>query len=586
MLILANNILFYLSLSGLAIFIYDVGFVHNPASKAHLSDLYDVYAIFIFLILTLRLFLINRLRIQKGWFVVEYLMILLLVTGMIFTFFSDQFLWDSNLVTRFLKQNFFTLGVILYVFLIELSKRTLNLYHVRFNPALLFVGSFIVLIFIGMGLLLLPRATVSGISLIDALFTSASAVCVTGLIVVDTATYFTTFGKTIILILIQLGGLGVMTFTSFLAMSFQSSSSFKNQLFMQDLVNEEYVGQTMHTIGNIVRITFLLELMGAVLIFFTVSGDVFENLSDHIRFSAFHSISAFCNAGFSTLTDGLYDVNFRYDYDFQLVIMALIVIGGIGFPIIFNSYRYLKEIFKNRLRQLTHQVDYVHTPRIINTHTKIVFTTTAVLLVAGTVIYFITEYNSTLQDHSGYGKFVTSLFGSVTPRTAGFNTVDMTQLTLPLVLVYMLLMWIGASPGSTGGGIKTTTFALSILNTFSIARGKDQVEAFGREIASKSVRQAFAVMLLSFLVIGLATLLIASSNPEMQLVKVAFEVFSAFSTVGLSLGITADLSPAGKLVVVITMFLGRVGTFTLIAGIVTKVSALHYRYPSESVIIT
>lgn len=586
LLLLANNALLILSLAGLAVFLYDIGFVYRPETKEMLTGFYSFYAVLIFLILTLRLFLINRLHIQKGWFVVEYTLILLLVLGTAVNFFSEELDLTDTVFTRYIRQNFFTFGVIFYVFLIELSKRTLNLYRLRFNPALLFVASFVLLIFIGTGLLLMPRATTGGISILDALFTSASAVCVTGLIVLDTATDFTFFGQTIILVLIQLGGLGIMTFTSFLAMFFQRSSTFQNQLFMQDLVNEENIGQTMHTVGNIVRITFLIELVGAAFIYLTISPTPFRGLMERIGFSVFHSISAFCNAGFSTRTDGLYDVHFRYDYNFQLVIMALILIGGIGFPIIFNTYRYVRQVSVGRFRQLTRQTEYVHTSRVINIHTKVVLLTTAALLLAGFVVYFLTEYNSTLQDRTLYGKIITSLFGSVTPRTAGFNTVDMTQLTLPLVLVYLLLMWVGASPGSTGGGIKTTTFALSILNTFSIARGKDRVEAFGREIASKSVRQAFAVMLLSFLVIGLATLLIASFDPEKQLVQVAFESFSAFSTVGLSLGITGALSPASKVVIIFTMFLGRVGTFTLIAGMVTKVQSLHYRYPSESIIIT
>jgi Trk-type K+ transport system membrane component len=196
------------------------------------------------------------------------------------------------------------------------------------------------------------------------------------------------------------------------------------------------------------------------------------------------------------------------------------------------------------------------------------------------------EYDNTMREHSGFGKFVTALFGGVTPRTAGFNTVDMTQLTTPLILIYLLLMWIGASPGSTGGGIKTTTFALAFLNITSIARGKERLDIFGRHVPSKSVQQAFAVMMLSALVIGLATLLIAFFNPGIPILKVAFEAFSAYSTVGLSLNVTSELTTGSKLVVIVTMFLGRVGTFTLIAGVVSKMDDLTHRYPSENIIIT
>jgi potassium uptake TrkH family protein len=448
------------------------------------------------------------------------------------------------------------------------------------------MGSFVLLILLGTGLLLLPRATVQGISPLDALFTSASAVCVTGLITVDTATYFTTFGKTVILMLIQLGGLGIMTFTSFLTLFFQRSSSFQNQLFMQGLINEESIGNTMRTIGNIVWITFLVEFLGACLLYASIGPAEMPHMHDRIGFAIFHSISAFCNAGFSTLSAGLYDTNFRFNYAFQLVIIALIIIGGIGFPIIFNLYRYLRERVSSRWRQLVRRERYVYVPRIINVNTKLVLLTTAILLVGGTLFYALLEYDNTMREHSGVGKFVTALFGGVTPRTAGFNTVDMTQLTTPLILIYLLLMWIGASPGSTGGGIKTTTFSLAFLNIASIARGKERLDLFGRHVPSKSVQQAFAVMMLSFLVIGMATLLIAYFNPGIPIIKVAFEAFSAYSTVGLSLNVTSELTTGSKLVVIVTMFLGRVGTFTLIAGVVSKMDDLTHRYPSENIIIT
>ncbi|QMU26615.1 TrkH family potassium uptake protein [Adhaeribacter radiodurans] len=583
---LINNLLFLLSIVGLAVFIYDLGFIHNARVKAEYSIFYNMYALAIFIILTLRLQLINKVSIRKGWFWLEYLLILLLVIGLLWQLFSDHLPAGSNLMTRYFKNNFLTLVVIGYVFLIELSRRTLNFYHARFNPALLFIASFILLIFIGTGLLMLPRATVGGITLIDALFTSASAVCVTGLIVVDTATYFTLFGKVIILLLIQLGGLGIMTFTSFLGLLLQRRSSFQNQLFMQNLVNEESMGQTMHTIANIIKITLIIELTGALLIYFFISSQAIPSLGDRIGFALFHSVSAFCNAGFSTLTDGLYDVRFRIAYWLQLVIMALIVLGGIGFPVIMNLYRYGKQSFISWRRKLMYREPYKHSSHLLTVHTKLVLVTTGWLILGGTILFFITEYNNTLGEHTGGGKLIASLFGSITPRTAGFNTVDMTRLTVPTIMIYLLFMWIGASPASTGGGIKTTTFAVAIRNSISIAKGNVRLEMYSREIKSKSVRQAFAVMLLSLLVIGLATFLILLFDPQQVPIQVAFEAFSAYSTVGLSLGLTAKLSAVSKGIIVVTMLLGRVGTFTLIAGIITPSKSLNYQYPTESIIIT
>ncbi|GAA4368343.1 potassium transporter TrkG [Hymenobacter saemangeumensis] len=582
----ADTVLFYLSLGGLLIFLYDLGFAHSEQAELLLTYFYGGYTALLMLLLIVRLTLLNRAGVPRGWLVVECLLIGLAGLGVLLAFFPVRFLFDGAVLRRYIEQDLLILAVLLYVFLTELSRRSLNFYRLSYNPTLLFVSSFIVLIGLGTGLLLLPRATTQGIAPLDALFTAASAVCVTGLITVDTATAFTTFGKVVILMLIQLGGLGIMTFTSFLAMFFQRSSSFQNQLFLQGLINEESIGNTMRTIGNVVWITFLVELLGACLIYASIGPSEIPRLHDRLGFAIFHSVSAFCNAGFSTLSAGLYDEGFRFNYGFQLVIIALILIGGIGFPIIFNLYRYLRATARGRWRQFYYRERYAYTPRLINVNTKIVLLTSAALLVAGTVLYYGMEYHSTLREHSGLGKLVTALFGGVTPRTAGFNTVDMTQLTTPLVLIYLLLMWIGASPGSTGGGIKTTTFALACLNIYSIARGREQLELYGRHIPAKSVQQAFAVIVLSFLVIGLATLLIKFFNPELTLIHVAFETFSAYSTVGLTLGITDDLTAGSKLVVIATMFLGRVGTFTLIAGVVSKARSLNYQYPSENIIIT
>lgn len=442
------------------------------------------------------------------------------------------------------------------------------------------------MIIIGTGLLLLPTSTVGGISVIDAFFTATSAVCVTGLIVVDTATAFTTNGKTIILLLIQIGGLGVMTLSSFFGFFFQGAYSYKSQLFLKDFINEDKLGMIFSTIIKIIFFTLTLELLGAVFIYFTLPDGFLPTVTEKLQFSVFHSISAFCNAGFSTLSDGLYDSNVRTQYNFQLVIIVLILFGGIGFPVIFNCFKYLRYFSNRKFSGYFNQTNTLYDPRVLNINTKLVLVTTAVLLLAGFFQYFLTEQQHTLTGRSSYGKVITALFGSVTPRTAGFNTVDMTALSIPTILIYLLLMWIGASPGSTGGGIKTTTFAISILNTISMARVKDRLEVFKREIPAESVQRAFAVMLLSFLVIGIAVFLLSTFDPHLGIIQIAFECFSAYSTVGLSLGITGDLSSSSKLTIIITMFLGRVGTLTLLVGLIRNIRSLHYRYPSENVYIS
>jgi Trk-type K+ transport system membrane component len=223
---------------------------------------------------------------------------------------------------------------------------------------------------------------------------------------------------------------------------------------------------------------------------------------------------------------------------------------------------------------------------VSNISTKLSLYTYGILVVVGIVTFGIFEGNSTLEGLSPYGKIVTTIFGAVTPRTAGFNTVDMTMLTIPTILIYLILMWIGASPGSTGGGLKTSTFAVAILNTLSIATGKKRVEIFMRQISNETLQKAFAVIALSFLVIGLGVFLVMLFDPHLPLIDVAFEVFSAFSTVGLSLGITSQLGTASKLVIMICMFMGRVGTLTVLIAIVRKAGQHRYKHPEENVFIT
>lgn len=309
-------------------------------------------------------------------------------------------------------------------------------------------------------------------------------------------------------------------------------------------------------------------------------------MTDHLSFSFFHSISAFCNAGFSTFSLGLYDPTFRFNYPLQLIICGLVIMGGLGFPIMFSLYRSVHHFVRQLFRGVLHQKKIKHPSRALNVNTRLVLVTTGALLAVGMVLYFFLEYNNTLAEHSLGGKLVGAFFGAVTPRTAGFNTVDMAALSAPTVLLYLLLMWIGASPASVGGGIKTTTFAVALLNIVSLARGKDRLEVFKREIDAETVHKAFAIVLLSLLVIGLSVFLITIFDPKLPLAAVAFESFSGFSTVGLSVGITALLSAPSKVVMIVTMFLGRVGTLTLIIGILRKVSTLRYRYPKESIIIT
>lgn len=571
------------ALSGFLIFLFHIGFPHKPAELLIIRHLYNLILwIIVFSSiagLTLKKWREQGIKLRIAELVFIPLLLLMLYARMTYSGSEDTWLFS------FLNRNLSIYAVIIYALIVEVSTGSLHLSNRNTNPALLFVFSFLIIIVFGTALLMLPNATYTGIMFTDAFFTSTSAVCVTGLIVVDTATFFTPLGKFFIIILIQAGGLGIMTFTSFFGYFFKGGASFGNEFLLKDLINEEKLGEIFKTLVKIITITFSIEAIGAVIIYSTLDPSLFSGNLSLLGFSVFHSISAFCNAGFSTLSGNLYQPGFRYNYNLHYIIAILIIIGGLGFPIVFNYYRLLQHFLKNKYRQFTSNSSYIHAPKIINVNSRLVMITTLLLLVTGFVFFMFSEYNHSLKGLSISGKVAGAFFGSATTRTAGFNSVDMSALAPATILFYFFLMWVGASPASTGGGIKTTTFAVAVLNFFSLAKGKGRVEIFGRELANESVRRAFSVIFLSFLVIGMAVMMLVITEKSLDLTRIIFEVISAFGTVGLSLGITAQLSVAGKWTLIITMFLGRVGTLTILVGIFRRLRSFRYHYPSENIMI-
>jgi potassium uptake TrkH family protein len=572
-----SRIPFWITFAAVLVVIYDFGFDKASSILPVLNWIYIFTLVLGLSSLIARYVPLSHKPIPRAW-PVDVLLIILFV-GSIISFIAGY----SDLFNRIHHQWIYS--ALFLTFLREFSTLQINFKRQFLNPAQLFVLSFLTIILMGTLLLMLPKATYSGIPFIDALFTSTSAVCVTGLIVVDTGTYFTHLGQIIIIILIQVGGIGIMTFTSYFSFFFRGGSSYENQLVLREMTNSEKIAEVYSTLKKIIWITFFIEAVGAILIFSSLDRSVIPSFGGRTFFSFFHAISAFCNAGFSTLYNNLYETGFRYNYPLQLTVAFLIIFGGLGFPIVFNFINYIKHLFVNRLLPFTLKNKVVHIPWVININTRIVIVTTFFLLLGGTISIYFLEYGNTLAEHNGFGKIVTAFFGATTPRTAGFNSVDMTALRYSTVMVLFILMWIGASPASTGGGIKTTTFAIVILNFLSLARGKDRIEVYRREISDSSVRRAFATISLSLLLIGVAVLLISVSDSDLNLVSVAFEVVSAFGTVGLSLGITAALSTFGKFIIVITMFLGRVTMLTLMIALFRKVKHLKYRYPSEEILI-
>jgi len=566
--------------------VYLIGFFPPDTTLEFIID-YLHFSLIVFLVVYfIRLFIHFPPRRSLLLFFTELVLVIILAFVISVRLSPESLVSSIVPLAWLLKKQIFLNLLIATIFIIEVSKSSMSIYKIKFNPSLLYVSSFFFLIILGTGMLLLPRSTNGGLSFIDALFTSTSAVCVTGLITVDTATQFTSLGKFFIMSLIQVGGLGVMLFTSFFGFFFQGGFSFQNQLFLKDFINEDKLGQIVKTMTKILLFTFIVEAFGAIIIFHSIFFVPDWDLFYKIKFSIFHSISAFCNAGFSTLTNGLYTEGIRENYEMIVMIGLLIIAGGIGFPVIINLYYYSKSKTSSWVRQIFKKDRRHFTPRILNVNTRIVLTTTTILLVFGMLSFLVAEWNGVLKGMDLGGKLAISFFGSVTPRTAGFNVVDMNALAMPTILICFVLMWIGASPGSTGGGIKTSTIAIALMNIWSIIIGRNRVEIFKREIQYESIQRAFAIIVLSILAIGTSIFLIMCFDPQMPLKSVAFECVSAFSTVGLSLGITAQLGSASKLVLIFLMFVGRIGTLTILVAFIRKISSWNYHYPKENVNIT
>lgn len=574
----------FLTLTIFAGLIYEVGYNEFYSPKIWFYTFWKWVFHLLFVLYCIRIvFLYTEIKWRARIFNV---LVALLILAMSYLITQVLLLHPRNNGSNFTLDKILLYAGTIFLFVLEGSYAVKGIYKKIINPALLFVASFFLLIMVGAFLLMLPNATVHGISPIDAWFTSASAVCVTGLIVVDTATAFTAFGKIIIIALIQIGGLGVMTFAGLLTYLATGSVSYANQLALKDILSSNRMTDVVGLVTRVITVTLTFEVLGAILVYLTLSDTFIAERSDRFLFSVFHSISAFCNAGFSTLTDGLYDVRLRTNYTMHLIIASLVILGGLGFPIVFNLARYLQNRVINFFLKALRIPGREFSQPVIHTSARLSLFTTVLLLFLGFIAYITIEMNASLQEHpTVIGKIVTSFFASVTPRTAGFNTVDLTTLRLPTIMIYLLLMWIGASPGSTGGGIKTTVAAVAFLNMRAVLLGKTRIEVFRTQISESTMRRAFAVVLASLLVIGVAILLVSFQDADKSLIKVAFEVFSAYSTVGLTLGITAKLSAFSKLVLSIVMLIGRVGTLTLFFALITPVREVNYRYPSEDILL-
>lgn len=460
----------------------------------------------------------------------------------------------------------------------------------RTNPSLILALSFLCFILLGSALLLMPACLAQGshVTWVDTLFTATSAVCVTGLSTVDITTEFTQTGHFFIILLVQLGGLGIMTITSFFALFFMGNISLYSQMVVRDMVSSQSLSGLRPLLKNIIIFTFVIEFVGAVFIFLSVRNTLtFDSLYDMVFFCVFHSISAFCNAGFSTLPDGLSNVGAMHTLSLYWVLGFIIILGSIGYPILIN-FRKIIYGHLQKLWRMLHGRHYVSQsiPHLFDLNTIIVLKATVIFVVVGTLFFYGMECNASMQGMTPIAKFTHSFFTAVCPRTAGFESVDLNALAPQSLMLYCFFMWVGGASQSTAGGIKLNTFVTSLLNLVAIIKGNESVEVSNRQLPRDSVRRANATILASLLVIGISIFLMEWLEPQLSIKQVSFECISALGTVGSSLGVTSNLHLGGKTLIMVLMFVGRVGMITLMQGMIANHIRKHYVLPEENIIIS
>ena len=583
----AEGIILLASIASLFVLVYQFGFQQTSETIHHLylSRIYILLGFFIGI--TLRYIVRFNEIIQEKLLYLDIGIYFLLFAVLSAKVFFKDIIEQSLPYLAFLSKPLFVYMLMLLLSVIHLSRQTFTLMQTRIKPSLLFLLSFIFVILIGAGLLMLPNATTRPIHFVDALFTATTSVCVTGLTTVDVATTFTHIGHVIIMILIQIGGIGVMTFTSFFALSFMGHSSFTSKLMLKDMLNEERIGGLFRVILNILFVTFFIEGIGAYFIYMDIRGTLpGATLQDDIFFAIFHAVSAFCNAGISTLSGNMCDPLVAHNYNLHVWISLLIIFGGLGFPIVFNYLKLLRHFIVNTFMVATRmQKRYIHTPRIINIHTYIVVISTLVLIIGGTILYFIFETDNTLAGLSIKGKLADSLLGAVTPLTAEFTVADMGTLRPVTLMLTLILMVVGAAPMSTGGGLKVTTVFVAIVTALNVAREKEKVEVRKREISPSTIRRAFATIVLYFIFASVAVWMLSYTEEGTPVFTLTFEVVSALSTVGSSLNFTPLLSMSGKLIIICAMLIGRIGVLTFMVSFIREYKKRDYTYPQENILM-
>ncbi len=570
-----------IALLTLSTVVIDFGFSLSAEEKNIAMRIYNFSWWFYFIVFTVRLgiFFYKFRKASAGLTILTGLLIYLTLLPRMFSVSPDGLLYSVWWFLGHLKTTIFVISVFA---VLDLSKSIISFLNRKTNPALMMATGFAVIIFIGGLLLLLPRSIAAGanLSVVDAFFVSTSAVCVTGLSPVDISTTFTIDGQLIILALIQIGGLGVMTITSFFALFYMGNTNLYSQLAVKNMIGTDTWNSLLSTLFYILGFTFAIEMIGAAFIWLSVHSTLDMTMQEEIYFAIFHSISAFCNAGFSTLSNNLGNPSFMGINSLYVIISVLVILGGIGFPILMN----LKCALFHNVRRLFNK-DYRQHLRVTTINTKIVLATTTVLLVLSTAAFVLIEWNGAFAGMTTWEKIVQSFFHASVPRTAGFNSVDMGSFSNIGILVFMILMWIGGASQSTAGGIKVNTIAVAWANFMSVIRERKSVVILKREVSQESVQRATATVFASILVILLAFIILLATEPGLTPKQLLFEVISALGTVGSSLNATAYLTTAGKIIVSLLMFVGRVGLIVVAMSFVKKKGQERFCYPKDNVII-
>lgn len=437
----------------------------------------------------------------------------------------------------------------------------------KWSPPRILVSGFALIILLGAVLLSMPFASAEGqrLPFLDALFTATSATCVTGLVVVDTGTYFSVPGQVILMCLFQLGGLGFMTMATLVALALRKKISLRERLLLQEAMNQTSMEGIVRLIQRVIIYSLTIELVGAVLFAIRFAFDM--PLGRALYFGAFHAVSLFNNAGFDIFGEYRSLTKYASDPMVNLTAMLLIITGGLGFIVLSDLMEY-------------------HKKRKLSLHSKVVLSMTGTLIAVGTIVIFIFEFSNTktLGSMNFGGKILSSFFQAVTPRTAGANTLDYTALRQATMFFTIILMFIGASPGSTGGGIKTTTFTTLVGAALAMIRGREDIVFFRHRLGKDRIFKALTITLISLGLVIIVTMVLSMTEKQ-PFLFLLFEATSAFGTVGLSIGVTPELSAVGKIVIVLTMFAGRLGPLTLAYALGPRTEKELYRYPEGKITI-